>query len=76
MSVLTIKEVAERLKVAPATVYTLCAQRKLGHVRVGARRGTIRIPEEALENYLRGQTVQPAKPAAPMPKVRLKHLKP
>jgi len=42
---LTVKEVAERLRVSTATVYGLCKSGKLGHVRVG---NSIRIPEAEL----------------------------
>jgi excisionase family DNA binding protein len=49
---LTVKEVAGRLQVSPATVYHLCAQRKLAHVRVGAKGGAIRIREQDLREFL------------------------
>jgi excisionase family DNA binding protein len=73
---LTVPEVAKRLKISPATVYQLCASRKLAHVRLGAGRGAIRIKEEDLLAFLAGRTVRPEEPAAPLPtQVKLKHLK-
>lgn len=61
MDYLTVKEAAERLKVAPATIYMLCAQGRLAHVRVGTGgRGTIRIREQDLTDYLEEATVRPA----------------
>jgi len=68
MPLLTIKQAAERLNVCPATVYDLCAQRKLRHVRIGGRgRGTIRIDEADLEAFLERAAVQPDEPDAPRP---------
>jgi excisionase family DNA binding protein len=64
MSVITVKEATERLRVAPATVYMLCAQGRLAHVRVGTGgRGTIRIREQDLADYLDEATVRPEAPA-------------
>jgi len=42
---LTVKEAAERLRVSTATVYGLCKDGKLAHVRVGS---SIRIPDAEL----------------------------
>jgi excisionase family DNA binding protein len=44
---LTVKEVAARLRVCRATVYELCKGGRLGHVRVG---NSIRIPEPSCGN--------------------------
>lgn len=52
-SLLTVKEVAERLKVSAAMIYVLCNRGRLPHVRVGiGNRSTIRIEEADLEAYL------------------------
>jgi hypothetical protein len=46
------------------------------HVRLGIGRGAIRVPEESLEAYLSGATVQLDEPATPTPPpTKLKHLK-
>ena len=42
---LTVAEVARRLRVSRATVYKLVAQGKLAHVRIG---NSIRFPAEVL----------------------------
>lgn len=47
------------------TVYLLCAKRRLRHIRVGVGRGTIRVPESAIHEYLDGATVRPDGPGAP-----------
>jgi excisionase family DNA binding protein len=57
MSFLTVKEAANRLRVSQATVYTLCANGRLTHVRLGTGRGTIRIPEEQLDVLVSDCTV-------------------
>jgi excisionase family DNA binding protein len=57
MALLSVKQAAERLQVAPTTVYGLCAGKKLGHLRVGAGRGTIRIREDDLQAYMERATI-------------------
>jgi excisionase family DNA binding protein len=81
-SQLTVRQVAERLGVAVGTIYALCARQELAHIRIGAGRGTLRIDERALEEYLKGGTVRPETPTAPPstkaerkpPEIRLKNL--
>ena len=72
---LTVREVAERLKVSVAGAYAIIAEGKLACYRVGRGRGTIRVRPEDLDVYLarcRFERVEQAgKPARP----RLKHLK-
>lgn len=77
MRTLSVREAAEQLGVSIGTVYGLCARRRLRHERIGLGRGTIRIPEEALEEYRQSVTVGVAgeKPQAPPPpQPKLKHL--
>jgi excisionase family DNA binding protein len=50
-------EAAQELGISAGTIYALCASKKLRHERHGLGRGTIRIPEDALEEYRRGVTV-------------------
>ena len=42
-SLLSVREAAERLNVSPRAVYDLCEAGRLKFLRVGIRRGTIRI---------------------------------
>lgn len=74
---LTVKQAAERLGVSPSLVYALIAARALEHVRVGLKRGVIRIPEAALEDYRRRHAVGVADtPTTPEEvTLRLKHLR-
>jgi len=77
---LTIKAAAERMGVSAQTVYGLCAARRLRHTRVGRGRGVIRVPEEALAEYLRGREVgagepSPQPPPATYKPVKLKNLR-
>jgi excisionase family DNA binding protein len=72
---LKVKEAAERLRISAGTLYSLCASRQIRHVRVGAGRGSIRIPEEAVAEYLERQTVAVASPSpAPQRARPLKYL--
>jgi excisionase family DNA binding protein len=59
MELLTVREAARRLEVSAATVYALCAERKLTHLRVGTGRGTIRIRVEDLVAFVDSRKVQP-----------------
>jgi excisionase family DNA binding protein len=69
MKPMTVKEAAEKLGVSVATIYQLCAARKIRHERHGLRRGTIRISEDAIEEYRESVTTSPPPPAR-----KLKHL--
>lgn len=73
---LTVAQAARRLSISRGLVYALISERKLAHVRIGRGRGLIRIPEEAIQEYLARKTV-PARGQAlpPQPPPRLKHLK-
>jgi excisionase family DNA binding protein len=68
---MTVKEAAEALDLSIATVYQLCALRKIRHERHGAGRGTIRISPEAIDEYRDSVTVAPVQRE---PGRRYKHL--
>lgn len=55
---LTVKQAAERLQVSLGTIYHACADCRLPHVRLGRGRGTIRIREEDLGNFLQACAVE------------------
>ncbi len=57
-----VREVAAALGVSVQTVYLLCAKKRLRHIRVGVGRGTIRVPADALQEYIDGATVGPSQP--------------
>ncbi|WP_171475774.1 helix-turn-helix domain-containing protein [Frigoriglobus tundricola] len=67
MRPLTVKEAAAQMRVSAATVYALCAARKLRHQRVGVGRGKILIPPDAVTEYLAKGTVPSAEGAVPPP---------
>jgi excisionase family DNA binding protein len=56
----TVKEAAAKLRLSAASVYALCAARKLRHQRVGVGRGKIVIPHDAIDEYLARATVNSA----------------
>ena len=52
MELMTVKEVARRLRVSASLVYQLVDSGKLGCHRIGNGRGAIRICPEDVTNYL------------------------
>ena len=72
---MTVKTAAERLEVSPSLIYSLCAAGKLRYSRVGHGQGRLRIPEDAIAEYLARCTfdVKDEKPAARTP--RLRHIR-
>jgi excisionase family DNA binding protein len=69
-----VKEVAERLEVSQDTIYSLVAAGKLRCIRVGVGRGTIRVTEEHLAEFMAGATTGPK--VAAQPKTKLKRYVP
>jgi excisionase family DNA binding protein len=64
---MSVKIAAQKLGVSAATVYALCAARKISFSRVGLGRGVIRLSDSDLEAYLAAHRVQPERP-------KLKHI--
>ena len=76
VKLLSVSETAERLGISKALVYALCSRKKMRHERHGLGRGTIKIPEDAMEDYRKSVTVATEQRAAPPPPpMKLKHLK-
>jgi excisionase family DNA binding protein len=74
MTMLTVTQVAERLSCSAALVYQLCADGRIAHHRLGLGRGTIRITEDGLSEYLlktHNTTTQPAKTLVGLKHIRL-----
>ncbi len=72
---LTVAAAAKQLGVSPSLVYGLIAARKLRHCRIGNGRGRLRIPDDAIGEYLARCTFD-VKEEKPLPAtVKLKHLR-
>jgi len=72
---LTVREVAEILRVSPSLVYQLVEARKLACHRIGNRQGAIRISASDVDDYL-AQCRHDRQDEVPKPpRPRLKHLK-
>jgi excisionase family DNA binding protein len=69
---LTVIEAAGRLGVSTKLIYALCAAGEIAHERYGLGRGTIRITEEALDDFRKRSKVEHGA-STPVP---LKHLSP
>jgi excisionase family DNA binding protein len=59
-TVFTVKLAAAKLGVSPSLVYGLLAAGKIRHSRYGVGRGTIRITQEALDEYKQAAEQQSA----------------
>lgn len=66
-SLLTVRDTATRLNVSIACVYTLLTQRLLPHIRIGRGRGTIRISESDLADFVEKNRVALRQQAANVP---------
>ena len=62
MTLLTAKEAASRLGVSVTTVYALCNRHApaLRHMRIGPKGGIVRIPADAIGEYLTSAELSPA----------------
>ena len=57
MKLLTVRESAARLGCSEALVYLLSAERRLPHVGLGTGRGTIRIAEDDINEYVKNSRI-------------------
>lgn len=74
MTMLTVAEVARRLKLSPSCVYRMMKAGDLPVVRVGRGRGRLRVTEEDLQLYL-DVNREEKRPTQPVPPRRpLEHL--
>jgi excisionase family DNA binding protein len=62
---MTVDQVAERLEVKRSVIYALCADGVLAHIRIGRGRGTIRVTEEDLADFIARSRVE-ARPRPPV----------
>ncbi len=67
----TVKQAAQKLAISQSLVYALCKAGKIRHARHGVGRGTLRISDDALEEYRQAAEVKPAAPAIPLRHIRL-----
>jgi excisionase family DNA binding protein len=73
---MTVAEAARILEVTTGVVYDLCAKRLIGHHRVGAGRGQIRLAQADIDEYVARRRVEPVdvtprgRAADPPPAVR------
>jgi excisionase family DNA binding protein len=68
----TVRQTAEILQCSIATVYALCAAKKLRHARIGFGRGSIRNSQCDIDEYL--ESVRVGTIVIPARTPKLKHL--
>jgi excisionase family DNA binding protein len=64
MTSYTVRQTADQLQVSTATIYGLCAQKRLPHIRIGTGRGTIRIRPDDLAAFVEGVAIRSPLPTA------------
>ena len=74
-SLLTVKQVAERLNVSTSLVYQLVDNARIAAHRLGNGRGTIRVGEQDLHRYLRQCRNEKTERAPSARRVALKHIR-
>ena len=72
---LTVREVAELLRVSPSTVYQLVEGRKLARHRIGGGRSAIRVSTTDIRECLAECRYERREHMPKPPRQRLKHLK-
>ncbi len=74
---LTVKQAAKRLAVSEKTIYAQCQSGELACHRIGLGRGTIRLSEAQLADYLANRKPEPTdeRPPPKSPGTSFKHLK-
>lgn len=56
-NMMTIADIAKRLRISQACAYALVESKELAHYRIGLGRGRIRVSEEQLATYLEKRRV-------------------
>ncbi len=74
---MTVKELAEQLRISLATAYVLLKQGKIASFRIGGNCGAIRVRMADVETYLESQKqqVESTVPVQKPVRLQLKHLK-
>lgn len=73
---MTVAEAAKQLEVSPRTVYQLCAEGLLSHIRIGVGRGAIRIGQDDIDAFReRARAKSLERRPAPVVPYALKHIK-
>ena len=75
LSLLTVRDVADLLRVSPSLVYQLVETGKIACHRIGRGRGAIRIHPDDLEQFLAACRSEQHEPAPRLRRPKLKHIK-
>lgn len=74
-ALVTVRELAIRLRISLATAYELVSSGKIVSCRVGPRKGAIRIRDVDVENYLANCQHVAAELPQNAPRATLKHIR-
>lgn len=74
---LTVSEVAERLKLSLSAIYELIADGQLPSVRLGPKKGAVRVTEEDLQAFIESRRTHPRESSgfSKSKRIKLKHIK-
>ncbi len=72
---LSVKEFALRLRISIATAYELVGSGAISSLRVGPRKGVIRIREKDLESYLASCQYTAPENSLKSPRANLRHIR-
>lgn len=68
IDLLTVSEFAKTVRISNSMAYKLIAEQRVRHIRIGVEgKGAIRIPADAIPEFLRANQVEPLLPAPPQP---------
>ena len=75
MKLLTVQQVGVMLSCAKSTVYELVSRGEIPAFKIGVRGGGIRIDEADVRAYLESHRMHGKPVRAPVPRVKLNHIK-
>jgi excisionase family DNA binding protein len=74
-ALMTVSDVAERLRISVSLVYQMVESGKLPVIRIGNGRGAVRFTNEDIDSYINSHRVVAISPQSPTIRPHLKHIR-